>query len=146
MSLDFTALNSIPLKGGKTGFTEPIEHTEGSLAIEIEKPDTEQYRGNIEGSEGGSVHRLEAEREERELLKKEYGRIQENTIKSELLRGEILKGITRKEEPLALLLKAIECISLMTGDTALLIQSRRDIGALYGWEARTTSELRAGEV
>ena len=133
MSLDFSALNNIPPQGAKTGFTEPPERTSGNLAMKTEKPDTRQNRSHSEDAGGGSLYRLEVEREERELLRKEYSRLQENTLKSELLRGDILKGITRKEEPVSLLLKAIECISLMTGDTAMLAQSQRDLASVYGW-------------
>ena len=61
-----------------------------------------------------------------------YSEYQENIKHAGELRTDIIKGIKRAEEPADLLLKAIECISLMTGDRALYIQAEQDIQTIYG--------------
>lgn len=43
-------------------------------------------------------------------------KIAENILKSERMRAEINKAITRGDEAHSVLLKALECIYLMTGD------------------------------
>lgn len=77
-------------------------------------------------------HQLDKEIREREKLREIYHIQQENIRRAGTLRSEILKGIKRAEEPTALLLKALKCISLMTGDTAIYTQSKKDISAIYG--------------
>jgi hypothetical protein len=61
-----------------------------------------------------------------------YSEYQQNIKHAGELRTDIIKGIKRAEEPADLLLKAIECISLMTGDRALYIQAEQDIKTIYG--------------
>ena len=109
MGLDFTALESISTE---RDYTEPL--VEGNLAI---KP----------------LYRLEREKQEREHTRQMYSTYQQNIKKAGNLRGDILKGLKQGEDPLALLLKAIACISLMTGDTLILTQSKEDLVAVYGW-------------
>lgn len=105
MGLDFTALNNIP---AKKDFTAPSGQAVHS-------------------------HRLDREKEERARLREMYSTYQENIRRSGGCRSDILKGMKRGEAPLALLLKALECISLMTGDTVILEQGKADITAIYGW-------------
>ena len=131
MSLDFTALENIPLHIAKNDFTEPISHEEGNLALKPEKPATGQ---NI-APQGEYIHshRLDAELQERARLREMYSTYQENIQRAGMLRADILKGIQRGEAPLALLLRAVECISLMTGDTVIYTQTKADLLSVYGW-------------
>lgn len=50
---------------------------------------------------------------------------------SESLRGKITKGILLGEDIKVLLLSAIECIYLMTGDTAFYNQNKKNIDEKY---------------
>lgn len=131
MELDFTALNNIPLHIAKSDFSEPISHEEGNLALKPEKPATGQ---NISPQEQPiHSHRLDAELQERERIREMYSTYQENINRAGSCRSDLLKGLQRGEAPLDLLLKAIECISLMTGDTVIYTQSKADILNVYGW-------------
>ena len=105
MGLDFTALDRIPLQVARQDFTETQKHS----------------------------HRLDKEQRERARLREAYSDYQQNIKRSGSLRGEILNGMKRGEAPVALLLKAVECISLMTGDTAIYTQAQEDALAIYGW-------------
>ena len=129
MSLDFTALNRITT--AKKSYIPPTAYEEGNLALLLGKPAT----GQNTAPQGELIHshRLDAERQERARLREMYATYQENIKLSGSLRADILKGIQRGQEPLALLLKAVECISLMTGDTVIHTQAKEDILAIYGW-------------
>lgn len=129
MSLDFTALNSIT--PAKKSYVPPTVYEEGNLALLLQKPATAQNtapQGELIHS-----HRLDAELQERTRIREMYATYQDNIKRAGSLRADLLKGIQRGEEPLALLLKAVECISLMTGDTVIYDQSKEDILAIYGW-------------
>lgn len=128
--LDFTALNNIAMQRAIQDFTEPLEPTAGNLALKPEKPATGEIissRGHIHN------HKLDAEKRERERLREMYSTYQENIKKAGSCRSDLLKGIKQGEDPLALLLTAVECISLMTGDTVIYTQAKEDITAIYGW-------------
>lgn len=124
MELDFTALNNIPLHIGTT-------NAEGNLALKPQKPATGQ---NIAlQAQPAHTHQLDQVKQERERTREMYATYQENIQRAGELRSDILKGIQTGEDPLALLLRAIECISLMTGDSTIYTQSKADILAVYGW-------------
>lgn len=61
-----------------------------------------------------------------------YAEYQENIKKSELLQTEIIKGVKAGESTAALLIKAAECITAMTGNKLFADQIHRDIVELYG--------------
>ena len=61
-----------------------------------------------------------------------YKRQQENIHKEKGLRTEITKGIQAGQSTYQLLLKAMECISLMTGDTVFYSQGKDELQKLYG--------------
>lgn len=113
MSLDFTALNAIPAKGDFTP----------------EAP-------------SGAIYGLEREKQERENARQMYDTYQQNIKRAGTLRGDILKGLRAGEDPLAILLKAVECISLMTGDTVVYTQSKADLQAIYGWGLKQPAPLK----
>ena len=133
MSLDFTALNNIPLQGARRDFTEPTGYVEGNLAIKPEDPATGQNRSPSGDAGSGAIHRLDSEKREREHTRQMYATYQQNIKRAGTLRSDILKGLKAGEDPLAILLKALECISLMTGDTMIYTQSKEDLLAIYGW-------------
>lgn len=61
-----------------------------------------------------------------------YKQYQQNIARSGQLRTDIIKGVKAGESPYKLLLKAIECISLMTGDRLFLDATKADIKSIYG--------------
>ena len=61
-----------------------------------------------------------------------YKQQQENIHKEKGLRTEITKGIQAGQSTYRLLLKAMECISLMTGDTVFYKQGKAELQQLYG--------------
>jgi hypothetical protein len=60
--------------------------------------------------------KIDAEKQAAGQAPQAYAEYQENITKCSNLRANISKGITGGEDPTTILLKAIECISLMTGD------------------------------
>ena len=86
-----------------------------------------------EADPGGAMYRLNREKQDRDGYRQMYATYQQNIKRAGTLRGDIVKGIQSGENPLELLLKAVECISLMTGDTVIYAQSKEDILAVYGW-------------
>ena len=62
--------------------------------------------------------RLQREQDEREKIRSAYTEYQDNIRKAGRLRVDINKDIATGVDPCSILLKAIECISLMTGDKA----------------------------
>lgn len=75
---------------------------------------------------------IEKEKGAHENAARVYREYQDNTIKSGMLKSEILKGIQLGQDPYNLLLKAIECISLMTGNPHYYKQAKDDLQAIYG--------------
>lgn len=107
MSLDFTGIENIAFKG--------------------------ENQSN-DGKDGKAKYNLlESEKKERANARKAYASYQNAIKKAGMLRRDILKGIKAGEDPLALLLKATEVISLMTEDKTFYSQSTEDIKAVYGW-------------
>lgn len=90
----------------------------------------------------GAMYRLNREKQDRDSYRQMYATYQQNIKRAGTLRSELTLGIQRGEDPLALLLKAVECISLMTGDTVIYAQSKADIRAVYGWEEGASYEHR----
>ena len=143
MGLDFTALNNIPLQVAKKDFTEPISYEASNLALKPEKTATGQ--NTAPSGQAVHSHRLDREKEERARLREMYSTYQENIRRSGGCRSDILKGMKRGEAPLALLLKALECISLMTGDPHYYNQAKNDLRDIYTsleYEAPAEQELQ----
>ncbi len=61
-----------------------------------------------------------------------YKQQQENIHKEKGIRTEITKGIQAGQSTYRLLLKAMECISLMAGDTVFYKQGKAELQQLYG--------------
>ena len=64
------------------------------------------------------------------------------------IEAEILKGLSAGENIAALFLKAVEGLSLLTGNGLLYEQAAADIGTIYGYALRdqTAAELEAANV
>ena len=133
MSLDFTALENIPLQIAKKTFEEPLGYEDGNLAREIEKPATDQ---------SGKNYRLEKEKRDRGTAREIFSTYQENIRRAGSCRTDLIKGIQSGEDPLALLLTAIECISRITDDKAFLTQAEADLKTIYGWGLGEPAPLR----
>lgn len=61
-----------------------------------------------------------------------YRAYQENTMKSEQIQAEILKGIRTGEDVRSLFLKAAEAIAIMTNNPAFFSQIEEDTQRIYG--------------
>ena len=79
-----------------------------------------------------AYHKIDQAKAEREALNKAYQEQQENIRRAGSLRAEISKGVRAGQDPGELLLKALECISLMTGDRVFYEQNRQDLVNLFG--------------
>lgn len=115
MSLDFSALVSLQ--------NRRQAQAEGSLALEPQETE----------APASALVWLNRQKQEQEATSKAYKTYQDNIKRAGTLRSEITKGILQGEAPAGLLLKAIECISLMTGDTVILTQNKENLRAIYGW-------------
>lgn len=81
----------------------------------------------------GADFMLTRKQEERERYRQVYATYQQNIGRAGALRSEIAKGLETGTDPTALLLKALECISLMTGDSTLYTNGKADLLTIYGW-------------
>jgi len=108
MELDFSALNNL---GSENGTADQPK----------DEPST------------GVTHRLEREREELEEARRVFAEYQKNIRQAERYTSDIAKEL-KEGKPLAyILLKALKCISLLTGDEVLYTQSKEEMQTVYGW-------------
>lgn len=149
MELDFSGLQAISgpaaaFKKAGEGRNTPAaqkptqgqisaHQTAGSLAVEI-VPTEELFRDKAapQAEQPVGLARLEWIQEENRRLSEMYKRQSENIRKSEALRTKVQKGIAAGVDTFTLLLQAMECISLMTGDTVFYDQGKADLVAIYG--------------
>lgn len=130
MGLDFSVLDNIPVQLARRDFPEPIGQEE---EIQAEELDTA-----LKGA-AGTLQRLKKDTENTRQM---YATYQQNIRRAGELRSDIAKEIRDGEDPLDILLKALECISLMTGDTVTYTQEKKDIQAVYGWGMGQPEPLR----
>lgn len=126
LDLDFSKLFSIGQQGTQKGRTEPFTPKGVDFPIEEEKP--------AETPKGRAVIKLQREQEDHKNSMEMYSIYQQNIKRAGTLRSEILKGLRAGEDPRAILLKAVECISLMTGDVVIYAQSKKDLIEKYGMD------------
>ena len=129
MGLDLSALHEI---GKSTGTDEKA----------VEKPNT-----TPQGQE--KVHTtLQLKQEDHRKAAAAYDTYQENIKRAGILRAEILKGVRAGEPPTALLLKAVKCISLMTGEKVFYDQIRGDVLTIWaeGLQDETALEMKLQDV
>lgn len=137
MELDFSKLNML-------GFLD-FEDTEEATGTAPEATKTEP-EGEVptldmkpletastapEGQELAYI-KLTREQEDRARLQEAYRDYQNNIKNAGDLRTQILKGARAGEDPTALLLKACQCISSMTGEKLFSEQVEQDLKAIYG--------------
>lgn len=132
MDLDFSALNNIALqeaepkpKAGKQTEEKEVGTPAVDLILKAKKAPQEE--------ENKALHRLDGIKRERDNTRQMYGTYQDSIERAGTLRADLLKGLGAGEAPLDLLLKALECISLMTGDKQTYIQGKEIIQDVYGW-------------
>lgn len=134
MQLDFRAIRGDPtekpLESPRTAFN-------GLDSIEVSgdaKTAQKAPERATEGTEraGRLLAQYKQEQAEHERTLAIYRGYQHNIKESGGLRADILKGTKAGEPPVALLLKAVKCISLMTGDTVFYSQLEGDIKCIYG--------------
>lgn len=103
---------------------------------------------NREPVDGIALIKLRRQQEDHEQIQEAYKAYQDNIKRSGELRAEILRGIKSGEPTPTLLLKAVECISNMTGDKLFYTQAEKDIKAIYGeaFLSRGSLELELVEV
>lgn len=87
---------------------------------------------NREPVDGIALIKLRRQQEDHKQIQEAYKAYQDNIKRSGDLRAEILRGIKSGESTPTLLLKAVECISNMTGDKLFYTQAEKDIKAIYG--------------
>ncbi len=124
MDIDFTALNSLATRAVKrnTAESEAGDISEHGTTPEAVTAHSTASQGHAEDRAYYGAGQLQKELEQ---ARKVYATHQENTKRSELLRADILKGLKHGEKPAVLLLKALECISLMTGNTVFYAQGKK---------------------
>ncbi len=134
MQLDFTAIRGNlaekPLESPVAAF---VELDSKEVPVEHKTPQKSPQRAT-EGTEtaGRLLAQYRQEKAEHERTLEVYREYQKNIRESGGLRTDILKGAKAGEPPVALLLKAVKCISLMTGDTVFYSQLEGDIKSIYG--------------
>jgi hypothetical protein len=141
MSLDFSGLNNIARNMVIKEFPEmPVDAPEspktGSNEIDSIEIPLDALNGlkneNREPVDGIALIKLRRQQEDHEQIQEAYKAYQDNIKRSGELRAEILRGIKSGEPTPTLLLKAVECISNMTGDKLFYTQAEKDIKAIYG--------------
>lgn len=131
MKLDFSKLNAIrrnkPPKRDVNGTELKVEVKVPTSPIKTPKTATEGKKEVL------PVYRkLQREQDEYKRLVEAYGTYQQHIKMAGDLRTQILKGSGTGEPATALLLKAVQCISLMTGDMLFSEQVKSDLITIYG--------------
>lgn len=142
MELDFSKLNNIksdfigsPTTDFKEDYnTELLPENKTAVESNIKPLGDIETLDNIKAPKETPKKYLKIKRdkEDREKARKAYEEYQKNILKSEMLRSEINKDIYNGVDPYNILLKAIECISLMTGNPHYHKQAKDDLQAIYG--------------
>ena len=137
MELDLSRLNSLAFvvidenkQATKQPQKQPKAEGEYKTTITPQKP----TEGNLEGIDGIRILQKQANRNkaEQDRIQEIYRQHQENSIKSNQLQTEILKGVRAGESVYSLFLKASKAISLMTGNTAFYSQIEAEAKTIYG--------------
>ena len=144
MELDFTWMTSIKDEKAKRDFNPALAKNRPSeQASEPRKADTEYKLPSVQQKPTQSrvepVAGLKRLQEKEEAIKRDheqsvqvYREYQKNIKLTDSTQAEILKGLRTGEDPVGLLLKAIEAISLMTGNKHFYTQARGDLISIYG--------------
>lgn len=137
MELDLSKLNNLAfvvVEDEKQAPEQPQKQQEAEgeykTIINPQKP----LQDDLEGIDGIRILQRKADQNkaERDHIKEVYRQHQENTIKSNQLQTEILKGVRAGESVYSLFLKASKAITLMTGNTAFYSQIEAEAKTIYG--------------
>lgn len=117
------------------------QEPEAAAAPEAQKA-AEQPQGNP------LFREQERQRENAEQAATVYAAHQAAIRKVGRIEAEILKGLAAGENIAALFLKAVEGLSLLTGNGLIYEQAAADIGTIYGYALQdpAAAELEAGNV
>ena len=140
MQLDFTGLNNIAQKIAIKDFEEdPVEATESPIEEERVEISLDALKGltgvNTEPQkqvDGVALISLTRQQQDHNKTLEVYGEYQTNIKRAGELRADILKGVKAGVPVHTLLLKAVECISNMTGDKLFYRLIEKDLKAIYG--------------
>ena len=121
----------------------------GGLFDYVQKQQAEKIADTPEASESPSEPRkrtpleiAQAEQQDAvEQARAVYRAYQENILKAGTLQSEILKGIQQGENTAVLLLKALEVISCMTGETVTYQVAKDTLMTVYGEILRQSDSL-----
>ena len=121
----------------------------GGLFDFVQKQQAEKIADTPEASESPSEPRkrtpleiAQAEQQDAvEQARTVYKAYQENILKSGTLQSEILKGLYQGESTAVLLLKALEAISCMTGETVTYQVAKDTLMTVYGKVLRQPDSL-----
>ena len=133
MDIDFTALDSLRAPSPQNALRTCLEGKAGKTPTTEEKPATGENRAPEGITNKRAETRLQRRAEELQKAKDINNSYGENIRRAGSLRADILKGMKQAEDPLELLLKAVDCIGRMTGDAVIYEQAKKDAIAIYGW-------------
>ena len=144
MQLDFTGLNNIAQKIAIKDFEEdPVEATESPIEDANKEERVEISLDALKGLTGANTEpqkqvdgvaliNLTRQQQDHNKTLEVYGEYQTNIKRAGELRADILKGVKAGVPVHTLLLKAVECISNMTGDKLFYRLIEKDLKAIYG--------------
>jgi len=136
IALDFSGLDSIATRNPQNDHTEPLRGEGVQTTTEATETEIgaipEPERAYMEAPDEVAIARLQREQEDHEKIKRMYGEYQTNIRRAGQLRSDIIRGVRAGEDPIEILLKAVECISIMTGDKQYYTQTRQDVKAIWG--------------
>ena len=128
MEIDFSVLDNLKSDALKC----PTSKDNDNMRRSTPKLEESQPQAKYEGESGNCFQKLNQLKQANEKAAEFYRQEQENIKKAADFIPEITKGILAADNPFTLLLKAINCIGLMTGNNAFYKQSIQDIKAVYG--------------
>lgn len=140
MELNFTALENIAAGGAQNAPRAAGTCEEAQLPPKGRKTAQSGHRDAGEGI-AAINNRLEKHKAELDRAREVYAEHQQAIQRVGGLRAEILKGIRAGEDPANILIQALECISLATGDTAIYRQGKADLEAVHGWGLENPAPL-----
>lgn len=144
MELDFTWMTNINGDQAKRDSNPAFAKNRPSQLTAVPRTAQEEYKLPPVGqmptqSRPEPVAGLKRLQEKEEAMKRDheqcvqvYREYQQNIKLTDSYQAEILQGLRTGEDPLGLLLKAIEAISRMTGNRHFYTQARGDLIAIYG--------------
>jgi hypothetical protein len=100
--------------------------------FDLDETVTEKISDKSKGGNTKQIYNPIAVQKEAEVNQiKAWALYQEAIVKSSALTNEITKGIQAEENPVVLLLKAVECISLITGNELFYELNKKNIKNIY---------------